>query len=548
MLATEIRDAAGRWDKSVHDLVALDNAIQAAALSGKPQTFNKALPLMASIPRKVLAGAGKKILEARRAALHLDVMERASVASLERIVAATAPKTVEAASRSKNTAKKSEAPDREAAAMLHAAALEELAETRASVAKARRTEKIRVGVAVNAWKDLVNAPAPETSPRMKAIIRDIIDSPAPAAPTIGERAATRTTSQAAERSATTPERSKTVDGATAAAGAKAPTAKEAAPVNERSTSAKPVDGERKAEPSRPVETGNPSPQIEAAKATSSAATDNVGQAHRSSATPDAKTSAKPKGPINPLSFLDQTFRIPTIEDLTGPLHPRLRQADAAVRNIFKIVRDSSDDPDVRMRTIEEITERLGIEARNNSQARKAEAANRERSTKVENETVALTPHSDSRPSVNADQLDLDFDPIVVKQASKDPASTARAIAEPAAPSGSHDNLEPTRPPTDKSPEAEADAGVAKEPATRTTDVARAPSDTLAEKRSTTQKTEAATQSHSPTGADPSTTPETKTVRAEDPDAARRRRKREADEKAAKKRRAVLAEQNPGRGR
>ncbi len=100
-------------------------------------------------------------------------MERATTASIERIIAATAPKAIDAAARSKDPVVKAEAASPEAARMLHAAALDELAETKASTAKARRSMAYRVGNAVNEWKALVQAKPPEISPAVKAAIQQM---------------------------------------------------------------------------------------------------------------------------------------------------------------------------------------------------------------------------------------------------------------------------------------------------------------------------------------------------------------------------------------
>ncbi len=68
---------------------------------------------------------------------------------------------------------KAEAASPEAASILHAAALDELAETRESTGKARRSVAYRVGNAVNEWKALVQAKPPEISPAVKTVIQQM---------------------------------------------------------------------------------------------------------------------------------------------------------------------------------------------------------------------------------------------------------------------------------------------------------------------------------------------------------------------------------------
>ncbi|RYB04326.1 hypothetical protein [Lichenibacterium ramalinae] len=140
-------------------------AIAAAAL--RLGGIEVAASPLAQVGRASLQKAGRGILKARHAALHVDVMERATLASLERIVAATSPKAVEAAAGRKDPVLKGEAPAAEAARLLQAAALEEIRETRASTEKARRALRYQVGKAVNEWKALVGAPPPTVTLAMR---------------------------------------------------------------------------------------------------------------------------------------------------------------------------------------------------------------------------------------------------------------------------------------------------------------------------------------------------------------------------------------------
>ncbi len=179
MVAVEIREAAAERQKDVMDLLALDDVLRATGAASRPQERNAKLPPDLRIspwanPGQVaLRAASRKILEARHAALQIDVMERATSASIERIIAATAPKAIAAATKSKDPIVKAEAASGDAAWMLHAAALDELAETKTSMAKARRSMAYRIGNAVNEWKALVQAKPPEISPAIKAAIRQM---------------------------------------------------------------------------------------------------------------------------------------------------------------------------------------------------------------------------------------------------------------------------------------------------------------------------------------------------------------------------------------
>ena len=202
--AAELRDAAAKRDKDVMSLIALDDALRASAATRRPQDRNEGLPrdmrisAFAMVTGPMIRTAGRRLMQARYEALQVDVMERATVASLQKIVAATSPKAVAAARRVKDPARLAAAPSVDAAKMLHEAALEEivaatspkavaaarrvkdparlaaapsvdatkmlheaaleeLAETRRSSAQARRTVQYRIGIALNAWKTMVGA-------------------------------------------------------------------------------------------------------------------------------------------------------------------------------------------------------------------------------------------------------------------------------------------------------------------------------------------------------------------------------------------------------
>ncbi len=179
MITAELREAAAKRQKDVMELIALDDVLRATAETGRPQAMNGKLPKelrvspWANPSKAALKVASRKILEARHAALQIDVMERATTASLERIIAATSTKAVAAAAKTKDPVARGEAPSADGAGLLHAAALDELAATRASTAKARKSMAYVISNAVNEWRDLVGAPPPQISPAVKAAIREM---------------------------------------------------------------------------------------------------------------------------------------------------------------------------------------------------------------------------------------------------------------------------------------------------------------------------------------------------------------------------------------
>ncbi len=179
MITAELREAAAKRQKDVMELIALDDVLRATAETGRPQAMNGKLPKELRVspwanPSKAALGvASRKILEARHAALQIDVMERATTASLERIIAATSTKAVAAAAKTKDPVARGEAPSADGAGLLHAAALDELAATRASTAKARKSMAYVISNAVKEWRDLVGAPPPQISPAVKAAIRQM---------------------------------------------------------------------------------------------------------------------------------------------------------------------------------------------------------------------------------------------------------------------------------------------------------------------------------------------------------------------------------------
>ena len=594
MLATELREAAGRRDKAVLDLVALDQVLQAAAMSGKPQNHNKALPrelrgpLMASVPRKVLAAAGRKILETRRAALHIDVMERASVASLNRIIDATAPKAVATAQSNRDPAKKAEAPSTEAAAMLHAAALEELAETRRSVAKARLSARYKVGAAVNAWQELINAPPPQTSPAMRKIMQTMIDEPFLVATTLAQAAPQRFATR------TPPHPSQAASPATLARSAQ---------------STAPRDGARRApDPAAmkatTADVAKPSPAATAAKApTASAHAPRPDPSIPAGAAAPGPDPAKPQaakapasksflsGIAQPFFGLDGgVFNAAVIEKWTGrPLPARLREASEAVGSIIASIKASSDDPDVRMANLAKVNDMMSQFALANSRRKKAEAE-AERVEMKASETRAA--RDAARPKVDPAQMELPG--LAVAQPPRAPAAGATKVGaapmEQASATPSREADGATKPVAHPAPHV---AGTPEVPASATAenrvaapaageDVGRVPQAASATTATTAEATTAGVtqapvakepDAASQTAPDrpatpptaksadvareataggsspPATTPPPETVaREEHPDDARRRKKRLADEKAAKQRRAVLAKKGKGRGR
>ena len=179
MITAELREAAAKRQKDVMELIALDNVLRATADTSRPQSMNGKLPKelrispWANPTKAAMKVASRKILEAKHAALQIDVMERATTASLERVIAATSIKAVAAAAKARDPIMNGEAPSADGASLLHAAALDELEATRASTAEARRSIAYKIGNAVNEWRELVGAQPPQISPAVKAAIRQM---------------------------------------------------------------------------------------------------------------------------------------------------------------------------------------------------------------------------------------------------------------------------------------------------------------------------------------------------------------------------------------
>ena len=189
MVAAEIHAAARARDKRVLELIALDKALMDVVREpAKAARVNPRLPKalrvspLAMLSKGVVAKTSKRLMETRHAAIRLDVMEKATAASLTRIIEATEPKTVAAAGRAKDPLVRAAAPDPATAALLHEAAKEELAETRAQAAKERRTLSYATAAAVGAWQAAVAPFRTEASPTMKAAMRAVAEerrSPGP---------------------------------------------------------------------------------------------------------------------------------------------------------------------------------------------------------------------------------------------------------------------------------------------------------------------------------------------------------------------------------
>ena len=178
MVAAEIQAAARARDKHVLELIALDRALMDVVKDpAKAAKVNPRLPKtlrvspLAQLSKAVAASASRRLMEARHAAVRLDVMEKATAASLTRIIEATEPKTVAAAAKAKDPLVRAAAPDPATAALLHEAAKEELAETRAQAAKERKSLGYRAAAAVGAWQAAVAPFRADTEPSMKAAIR-----------------------------------------------------------------------------------------------------------------------------------------------------------------------------------------------------------------------------------------------------------------------------------------------------------------------------------------------------------------------------------------
>ncbi len=178
MIAAELRDAAEKRDEKVLELVALEGAIREATGPGRPQDKNGKLPPelrispLTWVMKSTLKVAGRRILETRHAMLGIDVMERATTVSIERVIAATAPRAVEAAAKVRDPARRAEAPAADAAGLIHAAAIEELQAMRASTAVVKRSLGLQIRAAVDAWRDLVKAPPTDMSPVVNRLLRE----------------------------------------------------------------------------------------------------------------------------------------------------------------------------------------------------------------------------------------------------------------------------------------------------------------------------------------------------------------------------------------
>ncbi|WP_237479377.1 MobA/MobL family protein [Lichenibacterium dinghuense] len=186
MIAAELREAAARRERDVLEVVALDDALKVAtSLRGGGKTA-PSLPRdlqvspLSTVPRAFLKPAAERLLRARREAVQVNVMERAAMASLGRIVEATAPKAVEAAARSKYPVVRAQAPDAAVTRLLHEAALEEQKKTRREAAVARKSLRVRVAAAVTEWRELTQSPSTTRSPIMRqAVAESVRPSPEP---------------------------------------------------------------------------------------------------------------------------------------------------------------------------------------------------------------------------------------------------------------------------------------------------------------------------------------------------------------------------------
>ncbi len=386
MITAELRDAAAKRQKGVMDLIALDNALRATTATSRPQEQNGKLPRdlrispWASPGKAALRAAGRKILEARHAALQIDVMERATTASLDRIIAATSPKAVEAAARNRDPVAKAEAAAPDAALMLHAAALDELAETRSSSAKARSGIAYRIGNAVNEWRALVQAKPPEISPAVKAAIRQM---------DLREERAERASKGAREVGAPT--------GRTAARSGSLSAAPTSAAMSPTSA-VKEATGERAASgratpPPRPA-TGSPGTEAGDAKhrdATKTTTRASGAEARPTTASRSERTvaglavasagrreggsaRAAEVGDVAPQARADARashvaplLRPTSMEDVLRvrmpPTVPELEAASRAVSELIRAVTEGENDVDVRIRKVELLVDTMKADVR-----------------------------------------------------------------------------------------------------------------------------------------------------------------------------------------
>ena len=180
MIRAELQEALARRDKGIMELVRLDQALDALAREpNKAKATNKRLPKemrvspLAQLTSKAVRAASVAVLDAKRAALSDDLMERSTRTSLDRIIKATDEKVVKASAKNtRDPVRRGELPSEEAARLLNAAAREELALLNQESEVRRKRTRYRIGIALSGWKDVVGPRLPETSPIMAQAIRD----------------------------------------------------------------------------------------------------------------------------------------------------------------------------------------------------------------------------------------------------------------------------------------------------------------------------------------------------------------------------------------
>ena len=160
------------------ELVRLDQALEKLAKEPrKPRAQNKALPremrvsALAQLTGKAVRAAASRVLDAKRAALSDDLMERSTRSSLSRIIEATDAKTIAASAKNtRDPVRRAELPDEEAARLLNAAAREELDLLDGESKVRRQRSRYGLGLALNGWRDVVGPRTPETSAIMAEAI------------------------------------------------------------------------------------------------------------------------------------------------------------------------------------------------------------------------------------------------------------------------------------------------------------------------------------------------------------------------------------------
>ena len=169
MIEAEMVHAAERRQKDVVALLALDATLR--ELAEKPsmaQALNSRLPpgmrvsTSAALAGKTVKAIAHLVIKARFDALSVDIMERSSLASLQRVVEATDPALLEASrANTRDPARRALLPDSDAAWALREAALDEMAETKRLAKHDRLRASARLDAALNRWQFMARTDEPQ---------------------------------------------------------------------------------------------------------------------------------------------------------------------------------------------------------------------------------------------------------------------------------------------------------------------------------------------------------------------------------------------------